>query len=105
MIILNQNYILFEKLLKKNANIITDVEISQYRSIKKIANENKYNIETISNKDSNLELISHEYHDEKQIIKIKYNKNIYKFQTSWIGKIQIKNILMAMIAATKNNKY
>ena len=94
---------LFKKLLKKNANIITDGEISQYKSIKKIANKNKYNIETISNKDSNLELITHEYHDEKQIIKIKYNKNIYKFQTKLIGKIQIKNILMAMIAATKSN--
>ena len=27
---------LFEKLLKKNANIITDIEIPQYRKIKKI---------------------------------------------------------------------
>ena len=39
--------------------------------------------------------------NEKQIVKIKYNKNIYKFETKLIGKIQIKNILMAMIAATK----
>ena len=94
---------LFEKLLKKNANIITDIEISQYRKIKEIALKKKFNIETISNNKSNLEIISHEYHNEKQIVKIKYNKNTYKFETTLIGKIQIKNILMAMIAATKSN--
>ena len=94
---------LFEKLLKKNANIITDIETPQYIKIKKIALKNQFNIETISNKSSNLEIISHEYHNEKQIVKIKYNKNIYKFETKLIGKIQIKNILMAMIAATKSS--
>ena len=93
---------LFEKLLIKNSNIITDKEIPQYRKIKEIALKNKYNIETISNNSSNLEIISHEYLDEKQIVKIKYNKSIYKFETRLIGKIQIKNILMAMLAATKS---
>ena len=93
---------LFEKLLIKNADIITDKEIPQYKIIKKIALKNQLNIETISNKGSNLEVISHEYQNEKQIVKVKYNKNIYKFETELIGKIQIKNILMAMIAATKS---
>ena len=94
---------LFKKLLKKNANIITDIEIPQYGRIKEIALQKKLNIETISNNNSNLEIISHEYHNEKQIVKIKYNKNIYKFETMLIGKIQIKNILMAIIAASKSN--
>jgi len=94
---------LFEKLLKKNANIITDIEIPQYRRIKAIALKNKFNIETISNSKSNLEVISHEYLNEKQIVKIKYNKDTYKFETKLIGKIQIKNILMAIIAATKSS--
>ena len=94
---------LLEKLLKKNANIITDIEIPQYRKIKEITIKNKFNIETIANSSSNLEIISHEYHNEKQIVKVRYNKNIYKFGTGLIGKIQIKNILMAMIAATKSS--
>jgi len=94
---------LFEKLLKENANIITDKEIPQYKRIKKIALKNKLNIETISNNSSNLEIISHEYDNDKQIVKIKYNKKIYKFETRLIGKVQIKNILMAIIAATKSN--
>ena len=93
---------LFEKLLKKKGNIITDIEIPQYKKIKKIVLKNKFNIETISNKNNNLGIISHEYHNEKQIVKIRYNKNIYNFETKLIGKIQIKNILMAMIAATKS---
>ena len=94
---------LFEKLLKKNGNIITDMEIPQYRRIKEVAIKNQFNIETISNNNSNLEIISHEYQNEKQIVQIKYNKNIYKFETRLIGKIQIKNILMAIIAATKSS--
>jgi MurE/MurF fusion protein len=94
---------LFKKLLKKNGNIITDIEIAQYRKIKEIASKNKFNIQTISNNNGDLKIISHEYHNEKQLLKIRYNKDIYKFETRLIGKIQIKNILMAMIAATKSN--
>ena len=93
---------LLRKLLKKKANIITDLEIPQYRRIKEIASKNKLNIQTISNNNGNLEIISHSYNNEKQIVKIKYNKNIYKFETKLIGKIQIKNILMAIIAANKS---
>jgi murE/murF fusion protein len=94
---------LFENLLKKKGNIITDIEIPQYKKIKEIALKNQFNIETISNNNSNLEIISHEYNNEKQIVKIKYNQNIYKFETRLIGKIQIKNILMAVIAANKSS--
>ena len=94
---------LFEKLLIKNASIITDLEILEYKKIKEIALRKKFNIQTISNKSGNLEIISHEYQNEKQIVKIRYNKNIYKFETKLIGRVQIKNILMAMIAATKSS--
>ncbi|MDA7769962.1 UDP-N-acetylmuramoyl-L-alanyl-D-glutamate--2,6-diaminopimelate ligase [Candidatus Pelagibacter sp.] len=94
---------LFETLLEKKANIITDMEIPQFKKIKEIAIKNKHNIETISNNKSKLEIISHEYNNEKQVIKIKYNRNTYKFETKLIGKVQIKNILMAMMAATKSD--
>ena len=94
---------LFENLLKKNASIITDTEIQQYKKIQNIAKKRNLKIETISNNKSNLEIISHEYSDNKQIIKIRYNRIIYKFMTNLFGKIQIKNILMAMIAAHKSN--
>ena len=94
---------LFEKLLIKKANIVTDLDIPEYRKIKEIAFKKKLKIETISNNKGNLKIISHEYNNEKQIVKIRYNKNIYKFETKLIGKVQIKNILMAVISANKSS--
>jgi len=95
---------LFNKLIKKNNNIITDFEIPEYKIIKKIALKNKLHIKTISNnKKSDLVLISHKYENEKQIVKIKYKNNYYIFSTNLVGRIQIKNILMSMIAAEKSN--
>ena len=93
---------LFEKLLKKNSNIITDLEIPEYKDLKKIALKRKLNIDTISSKNSTLSIISHRYFQGMQLIQIKYKKKIYQFQTSLIGKIQIKNILMAALAAEKS---
>jgi len=94
---------LFEKLLTKKANVITDDSIKQYKRIKDIVLKNKFNLYTILDNKSNLNLISHEYHNDKQIIKIQYKKNIYKFEIKLIGKIQLKNIFMAMLAAEKSN--
>ena len=93
---------LFEKLLKKNANVITDNEIKEYKIIKKISSRKKLNINTISNYKGSLSLISHKYLQRKQATKIRYKNKIYKFQTNLVGKIQIKNILMAMLAAEKS---
>ena len=47
-------------------------------------------------------ILSHKYLDGNQSIEIKYKNKIYKFQTKLIGNIQIKNILMAMLAAEKS---
>ena len=93
---------LFERLLKKNSNIITDIKIKEYKKIKKISLKKKLNINTISNYKSGLSIISHQYIEGKQLIEIRYKKKIYKFETKLIGKIQIKNILMAMLAAEKS---
>ncbi|MBD1157100.1 UDP-N-acetylmuramoyl-L-alanyl-D-glutamate--2,6-diaminopimelate ligase [Pelagibacterales bacterium SAG-MED20] len=93
---------LFNKLLKKNSNIITDIEIPEYKIIKKIAQKRKLKINTILNQNSSLNLISHKFFKNKQLNKIRYKNKIYKFQTNLIGKIQIKNILMAMLAAQKS---
>ncbi len=93
---------LFEKLLKKKSTIITDIEIPEYKKIKNIALQRKLNIKTISNNKSSLQIISHKYFQEKQFIEVKYKNKSYQFQTNLIGKIQIKNILMAMLAAEKS---
>ena len=93
---------LFENLMKKNSNIVTDIEIPQYQKIKRIVLKKKLNIKTISNYKSDLNVISHLYLEDKQLIKIKYKNKIFTFRTDLIGKIQIKNILMAMLAAEKS---
>jgi murE/murF fusion protein len=47
-------------------------------------------------------LISHEFLKEKQILEIKYYNKKYLIELNLIGKIQIKNILMAILAANKS---
>ena len=100
---LKSKLMLFRNLLKKNSNVITDIDISQYKIIKNITKKKQMKIFTIGSKQSYLELIKHHYKDHKQIFQIKYKNKIYKITVNLIGKIQIKNILMAMIAAEKSN--
>jgi MurE/MurF fusion protein len=100
---LNSKLYLFKKLLLKNSNVITDIEIPEYKKIKSICLKRKLNISTVSNDISSLKIVSHKYIKQKQLIKIKYKKKFYNFKTHLVGKIQIKNILMAIIAAKKSN--
>ena len=100
---LKSKLLLFRYLLKKNSNVITDISIPQFKTIKKITKKKQHKIFTIGSKKSYLELIEHKYKGDKQILKIKYKNKIYKIAINLIGKIQVKNVLMAMIAAEKSN--
>jgi MurE/MurF fusion protein len=99
---LNSKLYLFKKLLNKRSNVITDISIPEYKKIKNISQKKKLILNTISNNKSSLCIISHKYSGEKQLINIKYRNNFYKIKINLIGKIQIKNILMSMIAAEKS---
>ena len=94
---------LFKNLIKKNGNVITDEEILEFKKIKKITSNKKLNLFTLTDKKNNFQFLSHEFEDEAQLLKIKYNKSIYKIKLNLIGKIQLKNILMAIIAAKESN--
>ena len=94
---------LFENLIKKNGNVITDEEIPEFKKIKKIALNKNLNFFSLLDKKNNFQFISHEFEDEAQLLKIKYNKSIHKIKLNLIGKIQLKNILMAVIASIKSN--
>ena len=100
---LKSKLLLFQNLLKKNSNVITDINIPQYKNIQNIAKKKHQKIFTIGSKKSYLELTKHEYIDDKQHFKIKYKNKVYDTTVNLIGKIQIKNVLMAMIAAEKSN--
>ncbi len=93
---------LFEKLMKKKGSIITDKNIPQMRIIKDISLKKNINLSLIFNKKKGIEFISHKFIQEKQVLKIRYNNKIYEIILNLIGKIQIKNILMAILAAIKS---
>tara|TARA_B100000900_G_scaffold415283_1_gene444580 strand:- start:3460 stop:6315 length:2856 start_codon:yes stop_codon:yes gene_type:complete len=100
---LNSKLYLFKFLIKNKGIVITDSTIPQYKFLKKIADKKKLKLLTIYSKNSDLELISHKYENEQQIlkVKIKNKKQIIDFKLNLIGKIQIKNVLMAMMAASR----
>src|SRR6056300_607529 len=100
----NSKLYLFRKLIKKNGVIITDDAIPQHRLLKKLEKKKKIKLLTVFSQNSNLELLSHRYNNDQQIlsIRIKNKKKIIKFKINLIGKIQIKNILMAMLAAERS---
>ncbi len=99
---LNSKLYLFQKLIKKNGSIITDSTIPEYKKIRDISLKKKLNLNTIFDKKKGIDLISHKFENEKQILEIKFNDKKYNFELNLIGKIQIKNILMAILAAHKS---
>ena len=98
----NSKLYLFKNLIKKNGCIIADPTIPQFKKLKKIARKKKLKLSTVFGEKTDLELISHEYENDKQILKIKYKSKIRKLKLNLIGKIQIKNVLMAILAALKS---
>jgi MurE/MurF fusion protein len=101
---LNAKLYLFKNLIKKNGIVITDPSIPQFKKIKKIINKKKLKLLSILSLNTDLELISHQFDNDHQILEIKEKnkKKIIKLKLNLIGKIQIKNILMAILAATKS---
>ena len=94
---------LFKHLLKKDGCIISDSTIPQIKNLKKISKEKKIKLETVFGKNSELELIDHVYNNEQQIIKVKYKSKLHELKINLIGKVQIKNLLMAILAAAKSD--
>ena len=94
---------LFENLIKKNGNVITDDKIPQFKKIKKISIQNNLKLHTLNSEKNNFKILSHSFKEESQIIKIKHKDSIEVVKLNLIGKIQLKNLLMAIIAAKKSN--
>jgi len=93
---------LFKNLIKNNGNIITDENIPEFKKIRKIALNKKLNLNYMGNKKNNFKILSHDFQGKSQILKIKYNNSIKIVKLNLIGKIQLKNLLMAIIAAKKS---
>ena len=92
---------LFEKLIKKRGDVITDANISQAQKIKNISVKKKLNLNLIFAKKNGIGLVSHKFQNEKQNLEIIFKNKKFNIQLNLIGKIQVKNILMAILAANK----
>ena len=99
---LNSKFHLFRNLVKKNGNVITDSKLNEFSQIKKIAKKKSLKINSLESENNNFKIISHSFKGESQILKIKHKDKILDVKINLIGKIQIKNILMAIIAAEKS---
>ena len=93
---------LFKNLMKINGGIITDEKLLEFNKIKKIASSKNLKLHKINNNNS-FKILSHSYQGDAQVIKIEHKKSIKIIKLNLIGKIQLKNILMAIIAAKKSN--
>ena len=97
---LNSKLILFKDLLKKRGQIIFDNDIPEAKIIKKIIKKNKYKYLCIGKK-SDLILTRHQYLKDHQKIVFTFKEKAFSFKTKLIGKIQLKNLFMAILAASK----
>ncbi len=100
---LNSKLILFKKLMKKNSYIIFDNDINISSKLKKISKKNNIKKLSLGLKNSSLNIIDHKFVNLQQKVTFLFNKKIFHFSTDLIGKIQIKNLLMSILAASKNN--
>jgi len=91
---------LFKNLLNKNSKIITDEENKEFKIIKKIANQRKIKKITIGNNSGNIRILYNKYIENKQLVKISVDSKIYTIEIPLIGYFQIKNLLMATLAAS-----
>ncbi len=98
----NSKMILFNNLLNKNSNVIFEDQIIQAKKLEKICLRKKYNKFTIGSNKATISIINHKYIGNFQEVKIRYKNEIFIFRTSLIGKIQLKNLLMAICAANLN---
>ncbi len=100
---LNAKLYLFQNLITKKGTVIADQAIKEFKKIKNISLRKKFKLYTINDKNNKFELISHNFQGESQYFKIKYNNSIIDLKLNLIGKIQLKNVLMAIIAAKNSS--
>ena len=97
---LNSKMYLFKNLLNKNSKIITDEENKEFNLIKNIANKRRIKKITIGSTSGNIKILQNKYKENKQIIKVAVDSKIFELEIPLIGFFQVKNLLMATLAAS-----
>ena len=96
---LNSKLLLFSKLLKNNGNIIFDDKITQAKYLNDISKKKKLKRYNFGTKKSFAQILNVQKINDKKKVDILINNKFYSFKTNLIGKIQIKNLIFAVIAA------
>jgi len=96
----NSKMYLFKNLLKKNSKIITDEENNEFKTIKNIADRRRIKKITIGSISGNLKILHNKYKENKQIVKVSINSKIFLLEIPLIGYFQVKNLFMAILAAS-----
>lgn len=100
---LNAKLILFKKLMKKDFVVIFDEDTKYAKILKNICKKNRIKKLTIGKLNGDLLIKNHSIIDNKQELSFVFNKKNYHLKTQLIGKIQIKNLLMSILAANNSN--
>ena len=87
---LNAKLYLFENLISKRGNVITDQLIPEFKDIRKIAINKKLKLHTLNDRKNNLELLSHNFKGKGQFLRIKLKKlnKGYKLKFNWKNTIK-----------------
>ena len=93
---------IFKKLLKKKSYAIYDNDLKISSNLNKITRLNKIKKLTLGNTKSCFSIIDHQFLKDEQKITFIFDKKKYSFSTTLIGRVQIKNLLMAIMAAMKS---
>jgi len=96
---LRSKLILFKRILKKKGTIITDSDLKIFGKILDIKKKKKLKIITIGSKSNTFKIINHKIYKDFQFLEIKYKGIIHKLRVNLYGSIQIKNLLMAILAS------
>ncbi len=96
---LNSKLVLFNKLLKNRGNIIFDDKISQAKQLNKISKKRKLKKYSFGADKSFINILNIQKINDHKKVDFSINKKIYSFKTSLIGKVQIKNLMFAIVAS------
>ena len=95
----NSKMHLFKNLLNTKSKIITDEDNKEFKTIQNISKKRKIKKLTIGSNNSDIKILENIYKNDRQILKILFKSKIFFLKINLIGYFQIKNLLMAMLAA------
>ncbi len=95
---LESKLILFKKLIKKKGYIISNSEIDQFSTLKKIAKNKKLKILSLGNNGNTIKIISLKNRKNFILLKVNALNKIYNLKLNLIGRFQVENFLQAAIS-------